>query len=185
MDSQDNYLNRPGVFLDQMSLPVLKKLAFFILDKLGEWDNREKFYSTHLPDEIIKYQNLESAEVMKVVYGFTESSIYRNENFIIEGIALFPGLVDENFISKFNINYICVGNTDYENFLKYSWNHRIEGDWLAETGQDTFSKVIRYSSSLSELFKSESMEHSIPYYEIHSSSFDLDLGKVISDITNA
>lgn len=162
---------------------IPKDNALFSVINHGGWKNPEEYYQKTPILEIIKQQNEESAEVAKVIKGFIESVAYRNRSFILEGVALFPKVFETDFIKEYNINFTCVGNTNYENFFEYSWKFRSEGDWLKETNKETFSRVIKYCAEFSKVFKNNSEERSIPYFEIQSEKFNQNIEKIVSSLT--
>ncbi|MBU1118203.1 hypothetical protein KKD37_04555 [Patescibacteria group bacterium] len=148
------------------------------------WKDEDYIEKTFSPSiqEIINNQKSESKEVVKIVKGFVESISYNNRDFILEGVALLPSFFDTSFIDKYQIKFICVGNTNFESFFEYSWNHRSEGDWLENSNRDIFKKVISYSSKFSELFRNEAKSYNYPYYEINSQTFKSDLDQIVKKL---
>jgi len=142
----------------------------------------EEFYQKYSPKEIIKIQNNESRQVAKMVKGFIEEISYRNRNFIIEGVALLPSLYQKSFLKHYKIKFYCTGNTNYESFIKYSWTHRVEGDWLKDVNKKTFEKVIKYCSEFSQLFKKQAKSHNFQYFEINSENFSKDIEKTAAKL---
>lgn len=155
----------------------------FILDRLEEWEKRDEFYTKYSSEKIISFQNKESEEVAKIVKGFIESTAYRKQDIILEGVALLPRFFETNFLKEFDISFFCVGNTNFEAFYTYSWEHRGTGDWLSETNQDVFEKIIKYCSDFSKTFKDDAEKYNIPYFEIQSEKFEEDIEKITEDIT--
>lgn len=86
------------------------------------------------------------------------------------------------FIKKFGINFICIGNTNYETFLDYSWKHRVEGDWLKRANREVFNKAVEFSSKFSEVFKTQTSKYNLSYYEISSDTFLKDLDNITDQI---
>ena len=154
----------------------------FILDRLDEWDNRKDFYTKYSTQEITAFCKTESCEVVKIVKGFIESTAYRNQSFILEGIALLPSLIDQGFLEQYKINYFCVGNTDFKSLFDYSWNNRSHGDWLSGTDRSTFEKVIKFSCEFSKTIRKEAEEKQVQYFELHSSSFNEDIKKIVDSV---
>ena len=130
-------------------------------------------------EKIIENQNKESLEVVKLVKGLVQSLDYNNRDFILEGVALLPEFFDDDFINKYGIIFVCVGNTDYESFRKYSWENRADGDWLKDVGASLFDNVISYSVKFSEVFRAESEKRGLKYYEVKSETFSNDLDLII------
>ena len=135
-------------------------------------------------EEMIEKQNIESKEVSKLVRSFVESINYNNRDFILEGVALLPRFYDQEFLNKFKVKFVCVGNTDYESFVKKSWEIRSEGDWLKDAERDVFNNTIKYCSKYGEIFKKEASDRSISYFEICSDSFELDIEKISKELVS-
>lgn len=150
------------------SLPHLEVISkdHPILRYWINWEDQNFAKKTFRPpiEEIIRRQNEESKEVAKMVKGFVESITYNSHDFILEGVALLPEFYSKQFLDKYKIKFICIGNTDYKSFLEYSWRHRIEGDWLEGVDQKTFAKAVRFFVEFSKLFKSQANSRRIPYY---------------------
>jgi len=161
---------------------ILKNDSLFTLVNAGEWDNKEKYYNKYSPEEIIKHQNLESREVVKYLKGFIDALEYRKSDFILEGVALYPPLISKQVIKKSNIEFICVGNTDYESFADYSWRFRTTGDWLSNTNKETFNKIVKYCAVFSEKFKNEAKIHNLNYFELDSIKFNDKLKNTINTL---
>lgn len=157
---------------------IPQKDPLFILDNLKAEKNRKEFSAKHSIEEVIDIQNTESKEVVKVVKGFVEWVDYHKQDFIIEGVALLPEFFDKEFLIKHNIKFFTIGNTDFSTFLEYSWEHRIHGDWLEEVDEETFEKVIRFCAEFSKVFKKQSEERNIPYFEIDSTKFKNEIEKI-------
>lgn len=133
-------------------------------------------------DEIIENELIESKEVSKVVKGFIESEAYRKRNLVLEGVALLPEFFEKEFIQTYGIKFLCIGNTDYDTFVEYSWNHRSEGDWMENFNEETFKKVIRFCSELSKKFKEQSEDRGVDYFEINSDNFVTRINEISSTI---
>ena len=149
------------------------------------WEDLEFTKSVFKPSikEIIRRQNEESKEVAKLVKGFVESLTYNSRDFVIEGVALLPEFYDQAFLKKHKVKFVCVGNTDYDPFLEYSWKHGAEGDWLEDVDKKTFTKATRFFVQFSKLFKDQAKSHKFPYYEIRSPSFLQDIEEISKKIT--
>lgn len=145
-------------------------------------DNYVKDTFSKSIEKLIENQDTESKEVSKLVKSFVESVDYNERDFIIEGVALLPRFYESEFLDKFKIKFVCIGNTDYEAFVKKSWEIRSEGDWLKDAERDVFNNTIRFCSRYSEVFKKEAEERGIPYYEIRSDSFELDIDKISMEL---
>ncbi len=156
---------------------------------LSNWINwRESNYISKtfsIPvEKIIENQNLESLEVSKLVKGFVQSLDYNNRDFILEGVALLPEFFDNDFINKYRIKFVCVGNTDFATFRKYSWENRVDGDWLEKVDERLFDNVILFSVKFSEIFRDESEHRGFKYYEVRSETFSNDLDSIIKLIAS-
>jgi 2-phosphoglycerate kinase len=161
---------------------IAKNNPLFLFDKMEHWTGDRSIYKNYSIKELIEAQNKESKEVLKLVNGFIASLNDNKEDFILEGVALVPHLIPKEFIEKYQIQFFCIGNTNYTSFIEYSWFHRTQGDWLKKVDYETFSKIINYCSVFSEHFKLESEKRNIPYFEIASNNFQQNSSYIINSI---
>jgi len=159
-----------------------KRHPIFTLIRIGEEYNQKEFYEKYTPVKIIELQNTESKVVAKIVKAFIEEISYRKRNFIIEGVALFPPYYKKEFIQRHSIKFCCVGNTDHQTFIDYSWKNRSVGDWLENTDRKTFERVIRFCSEFSRIFEKETKPRGFPYFEIRSPNFNKDINKTVAKL---
>jgi 2-phosphoglycerate kinase len=151
---------------------VSKNSSLFAVISKGEWESPEKYYSQYSTKEAVKFQNQESGQVAKLVKGFVESIDYQDlDNYVFEGVALMPQFFSKEFLERYGINFFCVGNTNVDQFLKYSWKNRSPGDWLEKESFETFKKVIKYSVEFSKQIKKQCQKNNIDYFEIDSTNF--------------
>lgn len=162
-----------------------KKHPIFTLIRTGEEYNQKKFYEKYSPEEIIKLQNTESKVVAKIIKTFIEEISYRKRNFVMEGVALFPPYYEKEFIRRHSIKFCCVGNTDYQAFINYSWKNRSVGDWLENSNRKTFERVIRFCTEFSKVFKKEAKRRGFPYFEIHSLNFNEEISKAVVKLSKS
>lgn len=155
-----------------------------LLSNWVDWRENDHISKTFsIPaEEIIANQDLESLELNKVIKGFVQSLDYCKRDFILEGVALLPEYFDNDFINKYKIKFVCVGNTDYETFREFSWENRTEGDWLEKADKSIFDNVILYSTKYSEIFRSQSENRGIKYYDISSQAFNNDLDLIVKAV---
>jgi len=167
------YISTDALRQAARELPAIPKTDnLFKSEPLGEGDNQEEFFKHTKVEDIIDFQNKESEEVARLVKGIVEYFNWSKEQYIIEGVALLPRFYTKEFIKGNNIVFITVGNTDFDTFFKFSWDHRVNGDWLGKTSKEAFEKVIKFSSEFSKNFQDEANKFGYPYYEVNSKDFN-------------
>lgn len=165
---------------------VSKDSDLFSVIEKGEWEDPKNYYSKYSAKEAISFQNQESSEVAKLVRGFVESIDYQGlDKYIFEGVALMPQFFSKEFLKKYGIKFFCVGNTNFEQFLKYSWKNRTAGDWLEKEDFETFKRVIAYCTEFSKWVRKDCKKNNIKYFEVDSANFKKSIAQISSWISRA
>jgi 2-phosphoglycerate kinase len=177
------YISTDALRQAARELPAIPKTDnLFKSEPLGEGDNQEEFFNNTKVEDIIDFQNKESEEVARLVKGIVGYFSWSKEHYIIEGVALLPRYYTSEFIKENNIIFIAVGNTNFDTFFKFSWDHRVNGDWLGKTSKEAFEKVIKFSAEFSKIFQNEANKFGYPYYEVNSKDFNNHMTTITEEI---
>lgn len=125
----------------------------------------EKYLSSHTPQQIVDSQNAESMDVWKGVEAIIDTFDYVWKNFIVEGVAVIPKLVEKLDISKHDIKPVFLIDENEERVRDVVYTRGLWGD--ADTYSDEVKKVeVQWVDLFNKYIKSETEKYGYRVYKI-------------------
>ncbi len=133
----------------------------------------KEYLTNFSAEEIIKHQDAESEEVWVGVKALIDNS-YPWKSFIIEGVAIVPHFVKQDFDKFENIKTIFLFDEDIDRIKNVIWNRGLCG--AAKTYSDNLKpKELEWARTFGTILKREAEKYGFPCIEVQKDNSDLDL----------
>lgn len=125
----------------------------------------EEYLSSHTPQQIVDSQNAESMDVWKGVEAIIDTFDYAWKNFIVEGVAVLPKLVEKLDISKHDIKPVFLIDENEERVRDVVYTRGLWGK--ANTYSDEVKEIeVQWVDLFNKYIKSETEKYGYRVYKI-------------------